>query len=55
MKQEIPIQVKDLLNHAAITYSRSKHTTNPGRVIRFVCGFLSVDTIVKLFAHKLGN
>jgi hypothetical protein len=55
MKKEIPIQVKNVLDNAAKTYSKSKATTNAGRVLRFICRFVSVDTVVKLFAHKLGN
>lgn len=53
MKKEIPPLVKKVLNNAAKTYSESKATTNAGRVLRFICRFVSVDTVVKLFAHKL--
>ena len=55
MKKEIPPLVKNVLNNAAKTYSESKATTNAGRVLRFIARFVSVDTVVKLFAHKLGN
>lgn len=54
-KQEIPPIVKNALDRAAQTYSQSEATTNAGRVLRFFASFLTVDTIVKLFAHKLNN
>ena len=53
MKKEIPPVVKVVLDNAAKEYSKSNATTNAGRVLRFIAGFLSVDTVVKLFAHKL--
>ena len=53
MKQQIPPLVKDVLNNAAKTYSESKATTNAGAVLRFFARFVSVETVVKLFAHKV--
>ncbi len=55
MKKEIPPIVKEVLNNAAKTYSESKATTNAGRILRFICKFVSVDTVIKLFAHKLNK
>lgn len=54
MKKEIPPVIKDALDKAAQQYSRSEATTNAGRVLRFIARFVSVDTVVKIFAHKLG-
>ena len=53
MSKQIPPVVKAVLDNAAEQYSKSPATTNAGRILRFVCSFLSVDTVVKLFAHKL--
>ncbi|MEO7977771.1 hypothetical protein [Flavobacterium sp.] len=55
MKKEIPPLVKAVLDEAAQTYSKSKATTNAGRILRFFASFVSVDTVVKLFAHKLSK
>jgi len=54
MSKEIPPVIKEVLDQAAQQYSRSPATTNAGRVLRFLAQFVSVDTVVKLFAHKLG-
>ncbi len=54
-KGEIPKEVKDALDIAARKYSESKATTNAGRVLRFVAGFISVDTVIKIFAHKVSK
>ena len=53
MKKEIPIEVKDLLNKADQSYADSLATTGTGRVLRFFARFLTVETIIKIFAHKL--
>jgi len=53
MKKEIPPVIKNVLDNAAKTYSESKATTNAGVVLRFFARFVSVDTVVKLFAHKV--
>jgi hypothetical protein len=55
MKKDIPEPVKALLDHAAKKYSESTATTNAGRVLRFIAGFISVNTVIKLFAHKLNK
>jgi len=55
MKKEIPFYVKHTLDSAAQLYSESKATTNAGRVLRFIARFVSVDTVIKLFAHKLNK
>lgn len=54
MEKEIPPVIKTALDQAAQQYSRSPATTNAGRVLRFFARFVSVDTVIKLFAHKLG-
>lgn len=53
MGKEIPPVIKNVLDNAAKTYSESKATTNAGAVLRFFARFISVDTVVKLFAHKV--
>ena len=53
MKQEIPPVIKNVLDNAAKTYSESKATTKAGAVLRFFARFISVDTVIKLFAHKV--
>lgn len=55
MKKQIPRIVKSALEQAAQAYSKSPATTNAGFVLRFIARFITVDTIVKLFAHKLDN
>jgi hypothetical protein len=54
MKNVIPQEIKDAIDKVAKDYSRSEHTTNAGRWLRFVARFISVDCIIKIFAHKLG-
>lgn len=53
MSKEIPKEIKDAINEVAKKYSESESTTNAGRVLRFFAKFVSVDTVIKLFAHKL--
>ena len=53
MNNQIPQPIKDALDKVATQYSQSPATTNAGRVLRFFAKFISVDTIIKLFAHKL--
>ena len=53
MKKEIPPVIKTALEKVAQDYTNSEATTNAGRVLRFIARFVTVDTIVKLFAHKL--
>jgi hypothetical protein len=53
MKKEIPEEIKDVLNFAAEKYSNSKATTNAGRILRLFSRFITVDTVIKLFAHKV--
>lgn len=51
--KKIPPLVKLVLNDAAKAYSESPATTNAGRVLRFISRFITVDTVIQLFAHKL--
>jgi hypothetical protein len=51
--RKIPVEITNLLDEAAKKYSESKATTDAGVVLRFIAKFVSVDTVVKLFAHKL--
>ena len=51
--KEIPQEIKNALNEVAQKYSRSDSTTNAGRFLRFIAKYISVDTIIKIFAHKL--
>ena len=53
MKKEMPEEIKDVLNFAAEKYSNSKATTNAGRILRLFARFITVDTVIKLFAHKV--
>ena len=53
MKKEMPDEIKDVLNFAAEKYSNSKATTNAGRILRLFARFITVDTVIKLFAHKV--
>lgn len=53
MKKEIPLEIKSALNEVAKKYSESKATTNAGAVLRFISRFVTPETIIKLFAHKL--
>jgi hypothetical protein len=53
MKQEIPKEIKDLFNAAGQKYADSPATTNAGRVLRFFARFITVETVVKILAHKL--
>jgi hypothetical protein len=52
---EIPEQIKEALDDAALRYSKSKATTNIGAFGRFIAKFISPSFIIKLFAHKLTN
>ena len=51
--KKVPVELTNLLDEAARRYSESKATTNAGSVLRFLAKFVSTETIVKLFAHKL--
>ena len=53
MGKKIPIYIQKGLDGVAKQYSDSPHTTNAGAVLRFLARFISVETIIKLFAHKL--
>jgi hypothetical protein len=55
MSKEIPPIIKSALDQAAQQYSQSPATTNAGWILRFVARFMTVDTLIKLFAHKLDN
>lgn len=49
----IPEPITKALNEVAKSYSESPATTNAGRVLRFISRFITVDTVIKLFAHKM--
>lgn len=51
-KITIPSEIKDATNELAKKYSESPATTNAGRVLRFFARFITLDTILKLVAHK---
>lgn len=53
MEKSIPPFIKDALQGAANKYADSPSTTNAGFVLRFLCRFITVDTIAKLLSHKL--
>jgi hypothetical protein len=53
--EKIPDPIKNALNEVAKTYSESKSTTNAGFILRLICRFVTPETIIKLFAHKLSN
>jgi hypothetical protein len=53
MKEEIPLEIKTALNEVAKKYSESKATTNAGVILRFIARFVTPETIIKLFAHKI--
>lgn len=55
MKKEIPPIIKNALNKAAQEYSQSPATTNAGLILRLFARFVTVETVVKLFSHKLRN
>jgi hypothetical protein len=53
--KKIPEPIKNALNKVAKTYSESQSTTNAGFILRLICRFITPETIIKLFAHKLTN
>jgi hypothetical protein len=53
MEKSIPPFIKDALQGAANKYADSPSTTNAGFVLRFLCRFITVDTIAKLLSQKL--
>jgi len=53
MEKQIPQFVKDALQGAANKYADSPSTTNAGFILRFLCRFITVDTIAKLLSQKL--
>jgi hypothetical protein len=55
MKNQLPPIIEMALNEAAKKYSESPATTNAGRVLRFLSRFITVDTVVKLFAYKFNK
>ena len=54
-QKEIPQEVKDVLTTAAKKYSETKATTNAGRILRFIAAVVPVETVIKIFAHKLSK
>lgn len=53
MTKEIPKVLSDALNSVAKKYSESPATTNAGAILRFLSRFITVETVVQLFAHKM--
>lgn len=54
MKQ-IPKEISKVLQDAATKYSQSEATTNAGKWLRFVASIIPVETLIKVFAHKLSK
>jgi hypothetical protein len=53
MKEQIPVELINLLQEGARQYTASKATTDAGVVLRLIAKFIPVSLIIKLFAHKL--
>lgn len=51
--KNIPQPISDALNEVAKKYSESPATTNAGKFLRFLSKFITPETVIKLFAHKL--
>jgi hypothetical protein len=52
-EQKIPSEITDIVKEVAIKYSESPATTNAGRVLRFFSRFITIDTVIKILAHKV--
>lgn len=48
----LPPIVGQVVEELARKYSESPYTTNAGRTLRFFARFVTLDTLVKLVAHK---
>jgi len=48
-------EINNVLQEAATKYSQSPATTNAGRWLRFIARIVPVETVVKIFAHKLSK
>lgn len=46
-------QLTKTVQGALKKYSKSKHTTNAGAILRFLAGILPLDSIIKMAAHKI--
>jgi len=53
MNKEIPTEITQALNDVLKSYSASPANTNAGRVLRFLARFITVETVIKVLAHKL--
>lgn len=51
MKQ-LPKEINNVVNDLAKKYSESPATTNAGVVLRFFARHVTLDTLLKLIAHK---
>ena len=49
------VLIENLLKESAKKYSESPATTNAGRWLRFIARIIPVETVVKIFAHKLSK
>jgi len=50
--QKLPPIIGKVVDELAKKYSESPATTNAGRILRFVARFVTLDTLIKLVAHK---
>jgi hypothetical protein len=50
---EIPKEIKKVVDDVVLKYSNSTATTNAGRVLRFISRFITVDMILKILTHKV--
>lgn len=50
---DIPQDILDNLNKVADDYTKSKATTNAGRILRIIASIIPPSIIIKIFAHKL--
>ena len=48
----IPPVIGQVVDDLAKKYSESPATTNAGVILRFIARFVTLDTLVKLVAHK---
>lgn len=51
-KQQLPPEISQAVNELQKKYSESTATTNAGRVLRFFSRFITLDTVLKIIAHK---
>jgi hypothetical protein len=53
MDKKIPEPIRQAITEVAKRYSDSPATTNAGRILRIFSKLVTIDMVVKLFAHKL--